>query len=156
MIIAVDFDGTVVERNTEYGDEVEDFELVPFAYQSLMALKNSGHVLILTSCRANIAQRYDWRKNPLWSNRKVPFDENKWREGLVRAQRAYQNMVTFVNDKLSGLFDAIDDGEQGKVIAHLYLDDRAFRITYRSWQEVANAYGEPERYIARKGSKVSR
>jgi len=142
MIIAVDFDGTVVERSHDYGEPKEKLYVLPEARIALQSLKSAGHTLILTSCRANTAQRKDWRKNPLWENGIVPFDEKNWADSQLKWERAYHNMIRCINRDLRGVFDAIDSGDQGKVIAHLYLDDRAFRITHGSWKTVAETYGD--------------
>jgi hypothetical protein len=142
VIISVDFDGTVVERSGQYGERGEQLVVIEEAAIALKSLKEAGHSLILTSCRANTAQRKDWRKNPLWALGIVPFDEDNWAKNRLKWERAYHNMIKCVNRELPGIFDAIDNGEQGKVIAHLYLDDRAFRITYGSWKTVAETYGD--------------
>jgi len=144
LIIACDFDGTIVESAGDYGAEDEEITLLEEARLGLLALKAARHTLILTSCRANISMRKDWRRNPLWRLGIVPFDERYWERERFAWERAYQNMIDFVGEHLPGIFDAIDDGEQGKVFAHLYIDDRAFHMHVGGWRTIKRLYGEEE------------
>lgn len=144
MIIAVDFDGTVIERPKDPGDLEEVWVVMPGAREALSALKVAEHTLILTSCRANLACRKDWRLNPLWKSGQVPLDKPYWAEERAQWEAGYRRMVEFVAKELPDVFDAIDDGEQGKVLADLYLDDKGYRIGFGSWAEVAEEYGMQE------------
>ena len=49
MIIAVDFDGTIVEN----GKGLEISNIKPFAKEGLQALQNRGNILCLWTCRKN-------------------------------------------------------------------------------------------------------
>lgn len=142
MIIVVDFDGTVIEPQAEPGEPSEKFILRRGALEALYSLKRASHVLVLFSSRANMAHRIDWRLNPLWANGIVPFDEATWEAGRQYWEEAFQQMVRFVDRELPGLFDAVDGGMQGKPIADLYLDDKAFRMGLRGWRDVAMMYGD--------------
>lgn len=142
MIVCVDFDGTVVDRPPDPGDASESLRVRDDARMGLHALKEAGHTLILSSCRANTAQRVDWRRNPLWRNRLAPFDEVRWAEERGAWEASYRRMVDFVARELPGVFDCVDDGEQGKVLADLYVDDKAFRVGFGGWVAVAESYGE--------------
>ena len=55
-------------------------------------------------------------------------------------------LIDFANDRLPDVFDAIDDGVQGKPSADLYLDDKALCLGYGAygvdWGEVITMYGE--------------
>lgn len=146
MIIAVDFDGTVIWPMLDYGDVAERLRIQPGARETLTALSRAGHTLILYSARANLALREDWRKNPLWSSGALPFHEARWREALPLHRGRYLQMVEFVGENLPGLFAAIDDGGQGKPMADVFLDDRGFCPTPGKsqgfdWPAVLRAYG---------------
>ncbi len=57
-------------------------------------------------------------------------------------------MVDFVNWQLPGVFDAIDEGDQGKPLADLFIDDKVLNIVHAGgplssgWNWVARTYGE--------------
>ena len=55
-------------------------------------------------------------------------------------------MVKFVNDELPGIFHYIDDGMQGKVLADLFIEDRAWTspATPINWIEVVRTLTNPE------------
>lgn len=142
MIIAVDFEGTLVSQPVDAADEDEFLELHPDARFGLDALKAAGHVLVLVSCRANRARRLDWKLDPLWLRGAVPFDKLAWERERSAWQASYERMVSFVERELPGVFDAIDDGRQGKVDADLYIDDKALRAGHGVWRMVADNYGE--------------
>jgi hypothetical protein len=155
MRIAIDFDGTLVDDDHDY-DLKTPLKLKRGALKALQALHAAGHVLILYSSRANRALWEDWRLNPLWANGVLRFDPVAWERnrGLNRAR--YEQMVTFVGAELRGLFAAVDDGRQGKVMADMYIDDRA--VTYgmgtraMSWSALAQQYGDEK--LADEGSDV--
>jgi len=139
--IVVDFDGVVIERTPDPGDPAEDMQLLEDARAGLQALKLAGHVLILSSCRSNTAQRVDWRLNPLWREHVEPFDERRWEATRQLWQAAHERMIAFVGRELPGVFDAIDDGRQGKILADLYIDDKAFRLSWGGWKLLVEHYG---------------
>lgn len=136
MIISVDFDGVVIDAQEGAPS------MRAGAREGLLALKRAGHVLILSSCRANMALRADWRLNPLWTSGAVPFVEESWAEGRDHWEAAYQEMLAFVDKELPGVFDAVDPGMQGKVLADFYLDARAFRMGNSGWRDVGMMLGE--------------
>jgi phosphoglycolate phosphatase-like HAD superfamily hydrolase len=146
MIIGVDFDGTVIDQNEQFEDsDVEELQLLPDAREGLEALKRAGHILILFSGRANRAHREDWRLNPLWRDGVVPFDEKRWEKNRPIFEARYQAMLEFVARELPGIFDAIDDGQQGKLAdCDLWIDDKSIgRWGYDcSWSDVIQLYGE--------------
>jgi hypothetical protein len=143
MIIAIDFDNTVVEQDGNYADLETPLRLKPGAMAALTSLKAAGHILLLFSARANRALVGE-----------TPDIDPLHRAGVVnRAQRPaslclntarFNQMVCFVEEKLPGIFDAIDDGLQGKPNADLFIDDKA--ITFgplgMNWQGIAARYGE--------------
>ncbi len=146
MRIAIDFDGTLVEDTHAYDDLETPLRLKRGALEALRALHAAGHVLIVYSSRANRALWEDWRLNPLWRDGVLRFDPAAWERnrGLNRAR--YEQMVAFVGSELRGLVQCVDDGRQGKVMADLYIDDRAIAygagVRAMSWPKVAAQYGD--------------
>ena len=142
MIIAIDFDNTVVEQDGRYDDLETPLRLKPMARPALMALKSAGHILLLYSARANQALLGSPTSDPLHRAGVVNREQRPESEALNRAR--YEQMVEFVNRKLPKIFDAIDDGLQGKPNADLFIDDKA--ITFGplglNWGQIAARYGE--------------
>jgi hypothetical protein len=149
VIICVDFDGTVVRDDRAYDDLETPLELVEGAEEALRALKLAGHTLILSSGRANRSLREDWRLNPLWRDKLVPFDELRWRRNRQTNQDRFEQMVVFVEESLPGVFDSIDEGEQGKPSADLFIDDRAVRLgggwPGTDWATIMGTLGDQEK-----------
>jgi hypothetical protein len=142
MIIGVDFDGVIVAAGQP--DPDVPLVLLPGSLEGLQALKRAGHKLVLISARANRAVREDWRLNPMWVSGVVPFDEARWVREKERNQRRYHQMLEFVLLELPGIFDAIDDGGQGKVTGvRLMIDDWAHRFVEGDWRILSHLYGEP-------------
>jgi hypothetical protein len=144
VIIAVDFDGTVVHAGPP-------LRLMPGAREALSALRRAGHVLLLHSARANRAGRFNAQLDPLVragvrSEVEDPVDR-------MRAHRAhdelFHEMCRFVAVQLPGLFHAIDDGQQGKPWVDLFIDDKSVNpesvggAFARGWDWVASTYGAP-------------
>lgn len=144
MKIAVDFDNTLVERDPP-------LRLKPGVLRALLALRTAGHELLLYSARSNRAMRFNPDLDPL-----CPETERRWREALpdperLRVQEVHQklhaDMVAFVNAVLPGVFNAIDDGAQGKPLADLFIDDKALNPlraggpTSSGWDWIARTYG---------------
>lgn len=143
MIIAIDFDGTVVKQEHAFDDLATPLELIEGAAEALQSLKRAGHLLLLYSARANAAHRIDPRLSALVRAGKIPLDWEKWQKRKHVVERRYQQMIEFVNTSLPGVFDAIDDGMQGKPSADLYVDDRAFFNPLEDWPWLAARFGEP-------------
>lgn len=144
MIIACDFDGTIVSQAHAYEDLESPLEFLPGARDAVLALKRAGHTLLLYSARANRALLDDWRLNPLWATGAVPVDLAWWEEHKALAQARYDQMVAFVNLELPGVF-VVDDGRAGKPTGvDLFVDDRNFGTEYIDWAEIEALYGEPE------------
>ncbi len=143
MILAIDFDNTVVEQDGDYSDLETPLRLKPGAMAGLNCLKAAGHILLLYSARANQALTGAFPEiDPLHRAGVVNREQGPGSLGLNRAR--YEQMVAFVEEKLPGMFDAIDDGRQGKPNADLFIDDKA--ITFgplgMNWQQIAARYGE--------------
>lgn len=151
MIIAVDFDNTVVEQDGRlYADVTTPLRLLPGAKEGLLALKAADHVLVLWSGRANRALRFDPRLDPLVKagvrRQYSEADLDRWRnDSMPLNQARYQQMLDFVTAELPGVFAAVDDGEVGKITADLYMDDRAVRfgrgLGGARWIDIAKTYG---------------
>jgi hypothetical protein len=141
MIICVDFDGVIVdEDDRSYSDVTSPLVMKPGVREGLAALKRAGHLLVLYSGRSNRARMY------------LPEFDPLVRKGFIVPHHSadlhaarYRHMLSFVTRELPGLFDAIDDGRQGKPVADVYVDDRAVRFGGpggMSWDELADLYGE--------------
>lgn len=142
MIIAVDFDGVIADmRGRAYDDTSVPLRLMPGAKNGLMSLKKAGHVLLLYSARANRAIREDPNLDPLVRS----GFRRRYNLELNRAR--YEQMLAFVGSELPGIFDAIDDGVQGKPVVDLFIDDRALRYgpgqLALGWRAISQIYGEP-------------
>lgn len=136
LVIAVDFDGTVVL------DRPGKLVLRPGAKEGLQALKRAGHVLLLWSARSNRALREDWRLNPLWLTGVLPLRVGAWERERPTHEASYQAMLAFVQTELEGLFDAVDDGVQGKPLCDLFIDDKTLAgHTGVDWSRIAGQLG---------------
>ena len=149
MKIAIDFDSTIIEHQERYDDIHGELRLMPGAKEALTAMRDAGHTLILFSARANRALREDWKLNPLWRDGKVRFDVSWWKKNQPINQGRYEQMLRFVEAELPGIFDAIDDGHQGKPMVDRYIDDRALTfmrsgLAGYTWFELAQTFGENE------------
>jgi hydroxymethylpyrimidine pyrophosphatase-like HAD family hydrolase len=126
LIIAVDFDGTVVEH--EY-PRIGKEKL--FAFQTLRALKDKGHRLILWTIR-----------------------DGKTLEAAVNYCR--ENGVEFyaVNETYPG--EVYQDGMSRKVNADIFIDDRNVG-GFLGWSEIWNAIeGNQLEYEQKKGGLLGR
>ena len=142
MLIAVDFDATVVQQGRPYSDLQRPLLLVPGAKSGLVALRAAEHTLFLCSSRANLALRLDWQLNPLW-RAFTPAQIQGWEASREFHEARYQQMLQFVPIALPGIFAAVDDGRQGKVLADLFIDDKAQRFGARGllWEQIAATWG---------------
>lgn len=142
MIIAVDFDGTIVEQDHPYDDLVTKLRFVPGAREGLYALKQAGHVLILWSGRASVLIRPD-RRMALVEAGIVNPDERERSHGLNLAR--WEQMINFVETHLPNLFTAIDDGRTGKPPVDLIIDNIAIGLGYgpmkAAWNQIAHSHG---------------
>lgn len=141
MILALDFDGTLVSDAHAYEDLTSPLELMPGALEALRTLKAAGHVILIYSARTNKALTEDWKLNPLWAEGIVPFDEERWRRNLPLNQARLEQMFQFILENLAGLVDAVDVGTQGKPTGvDIFIDDRNHAGV--DWLEIAALYGD--------------
>lgn len=136
MIIAVDFDGTVVE-------DAKELALKPGAKEALAAMKRAGHALLLFSARANRALREDPNLDPLVRAGVRRVNQDAWNRSQPTNERRYQEMLDFVRKELPGVFAAVDDGKQGKPLVDLFIDDRAYHFGSDGfeWRELGIVLG---------------
>lgn len=148
MIIASDFDDSIVSQaGRDYEDVETPLRFMPGAKKALLSLKRAGHTLLLYSGRANRALRVDPNLNPLVRAGVKRINREWWEANQPVNEARYQQMLRFVDEELPGVFDAVDDGQQGKPSADIYIDDKALRLGHGAdsvgWQTVAHRYGEP-------------
>jgi len=148
VVICIDFDDTVVSQaGRAYEDVTTPLRLMSGARLALASLRRAGHTLLLCSARANRALRVDPMLDPLVRAGKRRFSRPEWERQQPVHEARYQQMLAFTAKELPGVFDAIDDGVQGKPHADLFLDDKAMRIgpgvLGATWLVVAQVYGEP-------------
>ena len=148
MIIGLDFDGVVVSQERSYTDVTSPLVFMPGAREGLAALKAAGHTILLYSARACLALRTDPQLDPLVRAGVRRVDLAAWKAAQELHEARYQQMVAFVEEELTGLIDAIDDGRQGKPAGvDLFIDDRVVRYGYGSmalgWDGIARLYGDP-------------
>jgi hypothetical protein len=143
MLIAVDFDGVVVRKDRPFADITSPLRLMPLAKEGLRALKAAGHTLLLYSARSNRALLYTPEWDPLVRAGKRRPSAAAWGEAKALHWARYRQMLEFVNTELAGLFDAVDDGLQGKPLADLFIDDRSseFGVDAHGWADLIQLYG---------------
>lgn len=142
MLIAVDFDGVVVRTDRPFADTTTPLQFLDGAKEGLLALKQAGHTLLLYSARANRALLYTPEWDPLVRAGVRRPHEVAWTAGKELHWARYQQMLAFCKAELDGVFDAIDDGLQGKPLADLFIDDRALAVDV-GWSHIALLYGAP-------------
>lgn len=146
MIIAVDFDSTLVDEwGRRFSDTTSPLKLMGGARKALEAMKRAGHIVVVASGRANRALRVDPGLDPLVRAGVVKVDRKAWEAEQPLHEARYQQMVAFCATTLKGLVDAVDDGEQGKLLADVYIDDRALRfgggVDGHNWFDIARQFG---------------
>jgi len=140
MIIAIDFDGTLVEQDRPYDDLTTPPELRPGALDALKSMKAAGHIHLLWSARTNRALLYSPRWDPLYSSGIVAIDQRHWKSALDLHWARFRQMTEFVERELPGLIDEIDPGLQGKPCVDLFIDDRTPSGPI-DWDEIRARYG---------------
>lgn len=148
MIIAIDFDGTIVDQDHPYSDLKTPLRFVPHAREGLLALKRAGHTLVLWSARAAARLIEDPEADILVRSGVRKLDRKRWTASHAINVGRYHQMLDFVFAELPDVFDAIDDGKGGKPEADLFVDDKALRVGYGTtavgWYQLAVMYGDPQ------------
>jgi hypothetical protein len=136
VIIGIDFDGTVVEDGGE-------LRLKPGAKDALVSMKQAGHSLLLFSARANRALRENPKLDPLVRVGVRRVNQEAWQRSQPIYEHRYQEMLEFVGKELPGVFAAVDDGQQGKPLVDLFIDDRAYHFGADGfeWRELGIVLG---------------
>lgn len=144
MLFAIDFDGTIVQQTHHYADLDTPLEFMPQAEQALRSLKAAEHVLLLWSSRASRALLYDPQLDPLVRAGIRKLNRSAWEKSYSLQWARYKQMLAFVEQRLQGVFDAIDDGAAGKPQVDFFIDDKAFRMDMlgTAWQALARRYGK--------------
>jgi len=147
MLIAVDFDGTIVRQDRPYADTTTPLAFLPGAREGLLALRRAGHTLILYSARTNRALLYTPEHDPLVRAGVRKVNLARWEAERPIHWARYFQMRRFVEAYLPGVFAVVDDGLQGKPTADLFIDDRALRYGFGhdavGWNGIALSYGQP-------------
>jgi len=143
LYIAVDYDGTIVRDDRPYDDVTTPPIFMPGAKTALHSLKRAGHKILLWSARSSPALIIDPKLDPLVKAGIKPENRLEWERRKHIHVARHEHMLAFVAEQLPGVFDAIDDGHGGKPLVHLFIDDKALRMTRSGWLDVARTYGEP-------------
>lgn len=147
MIIALDFDGTVIEDIRAYDDLTTPMRLQPNAKMALLSLKAAGHKLILWSSRASRGLLEGPDHDPLVFAGIKKANEKTWEKNRELHRARYLQMLRFVETELPDIFDMVDDGTAGKLAGvDLFIDDRALRFGRGplavNWTQIAEMYGD--------------
>lgn len=140
MLICIDFDGVVVRTDRPFADTTTPLQFMPGAKEGLIALKQAGHTLVLFSARTNRSLLYTPEWDPLVRAGVRRPHAAAWSEGKAVHWARYHQMRNFCATHLADVFDAIDDGLQGKPLADLFIDDRALSME-SGWPNIAMLYG---------------
>lgn len=148
MLLAVDFDNVIVNsKHRAYADVSTPLEFMPGAKEGLLALKRAGHTLLLYSARSNRALLFTSEWDPLVRAGVKRPNEATWAQSKELHWARYRQMVEFIDQHLPSVFDAIDDGLQGKPTADVFIDDRALSFgdgaDRLGWKQIALLYGAP-------------
>ena len=130
MIIAVDFDSTLVDEwGRKFSDTTSPLKLMGGARKALEGMKAAGHLVVVASARANRALRIDPELDPLVRAGVVKVDRKAWDAEQPLHEARYQQMVQFCATTLKGLVDAVDDltprrPGQRELPGHLVVEQR--------------------------------
>jgi hypothetical protein len=144
VLIAVDFDGTIVSQAHPYADLETPLTFLPGAMEGLYALKAAGHKLVLWSGRSRLSiRRNDPTLDPLVLG---GVKRNRPDKDAAINEARFQQMLRFVAEELPGVFDYIyQGGEIDKPGVDMFIDNIAVRLGGGqgvSWKQIAHMYGE--------------
>lgn len=88
MIVAVDAATCVAPDPAD----PRRYAALPGAREALRRLRAQGHVVVFVSAATAPWAAEDWRSNPLWASRAVPFDHGTWQrdKASAAAERAME------------------------------------------------------------------
>jgi hypothetical protein len=114
MRIAVDFDGVIIKAKKDYSyEDRKEFIPIPGAIESLEKLIRLGHQIIIWSSRAAHCYGDD-------------------AQSMLQI-KLWNNMLDYIKSNKVP-YSEVDSGECGKIMADMYIDDRAVRFT--DWENV--------------------
>jgi hypothetical protein len=143
MIIAIDFDGTIVSDAQPYDDTTTPLRFLPGAKSALLRMKAAGHVLILFSGRAS-----PWLRDASVIDPLVAAGVRKAHKATAERSRQinqarYDQMLAFVKKELPGVFALVWE-HSGKPGADVFIDDRAAPFNEDGWRGMVDLYGAAE------------
>ena len=145
MIISIDFDRALAAPHSY---DAVDVRLRASAVRALAALRKAGHVLVLTSPRANLSLRVDPELNPLVRAGVVRIDRGTWESSRGVHSARFKTMLEAIKP-VGHLFAAVDDGGQGPLLVDLavtgdlVINGRSMAVEpRRAWAELAITYGD--------------
>jgi hypothetical protein len=143
MILAIDFDGTIVSDEHAYDDLKTPLRFMPGARQSLLRMKTAGHILILWSGRSNPWLRDANAVDPLVSAGVRKSHKATAERSRQINQERYEQMLAFVKKELPGVFALVWE-HTGKPSADVFIDDRAAPFALEGWRGMVDLYGAAE------------
>lgn len=143
MIIAVDFDGTIVTQENGYADLKTPLRFMSGAKEGLAALKAAGHTLILYSARSCVGLCVDWKDHSLWAHDPV-FNQERWLASVDLNQARRKQMLKFCEKELPGVFACEWLGAGKPSGVDLFIDDRATcgGTIGIDWEAIMESWGE--------------
>lgn len=145
MIIAVDFDGTIVSENRRFDDLTTKLEFMPGAFEGLHSLKRAGHILMVHSARYCPSKWEDWKEHPLHQPPRL-FDPAIWARSADLWKRRYEQMEEFLSAELPGVFECVWTGRGKPSGVDLFIDDRCMHNDGSAhapdWYAIAETWGE--------------
>jgi hypothetical protein len=133
LVLAIDFDGTLVEENPP------PMHWLPYAKESLYSLKRAGHTLVLYSAR--LTPRYELAPTPSARMEAAEF----WRTGNLPTDvteqwdRCVQMRTFLMREHVWDVFDAVWQNP-GKPPADKFIDDR---FEDPNWVDIYRYLGVP-------------
>ena len=144
MIIAIDFDGTIVSQDYPFNDVKTPLQFLPGAKEALYSLKKARHKLVLWSGRA----RLSLRKNNPSLDPLVKAGVKRARSDLDSKinEARFKQMIAFVSAELPDVFDYIyEGGECDKPGVDMFIDNIALRLGGSmgvNWTQIRHMFGE--------------
>ena len=144
MLIAIDFDATLVKADRPYDDVTTPLEWIDGAKDAVLSLHRAGHTLLLFSARTNRSLLYSVNWDPLVAaGLKRPVEPTPEARAIHWAR--YFQMLDFLEAEVPGVL-VVDPGLQGKPTADVFIDDRALAFSPRgtsgyTWTMIRELHG---------------